>query len=460
MLILSDVPADALSDVQWDAVSRLVRERGGSLFLLAGPDHLPASYTPSDDHRIRAAAVRRPQLLPDLAHVARRAAGVPLRAGAAACRPRRRTRFASGPGAGNLRHWQELPGVFRFMPVPELNPRLNTRALLVEADSRLPVLTESLPGNGRVFFLGTNETGAGGTRSAGGTSTGSGCQLIRYAAGEPYAVQRATLALDVDGSPPRRASAFTVRARVLEPDARRLSACRCCATAPSFRSTRLRPPAGRRRRAVHRDGRGLWPRAITSSAWSAPRDATATLEVPCTSRRSTEAEMADVSGDPDLLRRIAEASGGQMLTARPARRTSRPARGDRHDRIPVFRMWHSGTARCCSCSWSRASGRNGPCASGSASRRPSHGSFDAEFPGLTDGSCDRIVRPIVSVISTLPPAVRTYVHDFEPARAGSRSCARSGWRRRSFTGWMLVWCAVDRWLQLARAVRLACSRRA
>ena len=42
-----DVPADALSDVQWDAVSRLVRERGGSLFLVAGPDHLPASYTPA-----------------------------------------------------------------------------------------------------------------------------------------------------------------------------------------------------------------------------------------------------------------------------------------------------------------------------------------------------------------------------------------------------------------------------
>jgi hypothetical protein len=38
------------------------------------------------------------------------------------------------------------------------------------------------------------------------------------------------------------------------------------------------------------------------------------VEVPVHVAASAEAEMADVSGDPDLLRRIAEASGGQMLT--------------------------------------------------------------------------------------------------------------------------------------------------
>ena len=312
VLVLSDVPADALSDLQWDAVSRLVRERGGSLFLLAGPDHLPSSYTPSTiipsallPYDVRSFSPNwrtwpgeQPafRFTPD--------PGLPTETANA---------LRLGPGAGNLRHWQDLPAAFRFMPVPELNPRLNTRALLVESDSRLPVLTESVPGNGRVFFLGTNETWRWRNKVGGRDFDRFWRQLIRYAAGEPYAVQRTTLALDVDKVAPAPGEALAVRARVLEPDAGayRVQVLREGSVVQEHALTPAGPRGGGRYRAAVgglNEGDHFVRLVGPATATGDP------LEIPVHVAESAEAEMADVSGNPDLLRRIAEASGGQMLT--------------------------------------------------------------------------------------------------------------------------------------------------
>jgi hypothetical protein len=310
VIILSDVPAAALDDVQWDAVNRLVRERGGSLFLLAGPDHLPSSYTPSTivpsallpyDVRSVAPSWRTwPGEQPAFRLVP--APGLP---------PEVSDALRLGPGAGNLRHWQDLPAAFRFMPVPELRTRINTRALLVESDSRLPVLTESTPGNGRVFFLGTNETWRWRNKVGGRDFDRFWRQLIVYAAGEPYAVRRDTVALDVDKIAPAPGDPLTVRALVLGGDAGayRVEVRRGDAVVQEHA---LKPagarPSGRFVANIAGLDAGDHQIRLTNRSNGEP------LEVPVHVAASAEAELADVSGDADLLRRIAEASGGQLLT--------------------------------------------------------------------------------------------------------------------------------------------------
>jgi hypothetical protein len=312
VLILSDVPAGALSDVQWDAVSRLVRDRGGSLFLLAGPDHLPATYTPS--------TIVPSALLPyDVRSVSPTWRTWPGEqpafrlAPAQGLPPDAVDALRLGPGAGSLAHWQDLPAAFRVMPVPELSPRLNTRALLVETDSRLPVLTESVIGNGRVLFMGMNETWRWRDKVGGRDFDRFWQQLVRHAAGEPYAVRRARLALDVDKIALARGEPLAVRARVLErdADAYRIQLLRDGAVIQEHALTPVGAAGGGRfTAAVPGLGEGDYTVRLAR-----PGDAVGEpLEIPVRVAASAEAEMADVSGDAGLLRRIAEASGGRLLT--------------------------------------------------------------------------------------------------------------------------------------------------
>jgi hypothetical protein len=339
VIVLSDVPATALDDVQWDAVNRLVRERGGSLFLLAGPDHLPATYTPAN---IVASA-----LLPyDAATFTpswrtwpgEQAAFRFVPAGQLG--PEQAAALRLGPGAGSLRQWDALGGAFRFMPVPELSARAGTRALLVEADSRLPVLTESSPGNGRVIFLGTNETWRW-RRKVGGRRDFDRfwLQLVRYAAGDPYAVQRDLLALDVDKVAPAPGEAVNVRARILrgDPEAFRLQVVREGQVAREEKLT----PAGSRASGRYGASIAGLPAGEylirLSSADAAP------LEMPLHVAASGEAEMADVAGDDGLLRRIADASGGQFL---PLERIGElpsllAATGEHRSRYSEWPLWDS-----------------------------------------------------------------------------------------------------------------------
>ena len=342
VLVLSDVPAGALDDVQWDAVNRLVRERGGSLFLLAGPDHLPSSYTPSTivpsallpfDVRSFSPSWRTwpgeqaafrfvpvPQLAADQSDALR-----------------------IGPGPGSLQHWQGIGGAFRFMPVPELNARLNTRALLIEADSRLPVLTESRPGNGRVFFVGTNETWRWRQKVGGRDFDRFWLQLLRYAAGEPYAVQRDALALDADKVAPAPGEAVNVRARILRDDADRFLI-RVLRGAEVVQEQRLAPGGdggGRYTATVSGLGPGEYALRLVNPSDDQP-DAPV-LEVPLHVAGSTEAEMTDVSGDDDLLRRLADASGGEFLS--PERLAELPgllaATGETRSRYSEISLWDS-----------------------------------------------------------------------------------------------------------------------
>jgi hypothetical protein len=104
------------------------------------------------------------------------------------------------------------------MVLPALKP--GTRALLVERNSNLPVLTESRLGAGRAMLLGLNEAWRWRPALA---AQGYAQQrahdrfwlsLVRYAAGEPYAASDEVLALDVDRLRVEPAQPVRVRARI------------------------------------------------------------------------------------------------------------------------------------------------------------------------------------------------------------------------------------------------------
>jgi hypothetical protein len=343
VIVLSDVPSTALDDVQWDAVNRLVRDRGGVLFLVAGPDHLPATYTPE--------TIVPSALLPyDVASISPSWRTWPG--------PQPAFRFAPapeltaeqsdalrlGPGPGTLRQWDALSGAFRMIPVPEISRRGDTRALLVEADSRLPVLTESTPGNGRVLFLGMNETWRWRFKAGGRDFDRFWLQLIRYAAGEPYAAQSSNLALDADKLVIAPGETVNVRVRALRgvPEQYRLDVLHEGQVVQQDGVT----PAGSRGggryvAALHGLPAGEYVIRLIDTADDIPD--VPPLEVPLRVVQSAEAEMADVSGDDALLRRIAESSGGQFLPLDRLPDLPRllAATGDGHSRYSQWRLWDS-----------------------------------------------------------------------------------------------------------------------
>jgi hypothetical protein len=312
VIVLSDVPVDALDDVQWDAVNRLVRERGGSLFLLAGPQHLPSSYTP--------ASIVASALLPyDVRSVSPSWRMWPGEQAAFRFSPatniggEQAESLRVGAGGGSLRNWQAMPGAFRVLPIPELSQRDGAHALLVEADSRTAILTESFPGNGRVFFFGANETWRWRHKVGGRDFDRFWLQLLRHAVGEPYAVQRDLLALDVDKVAISPGESVTVRARILEGDARqfRIDVLRAGQVVQSHHLADGGSRGGRFTAMVSGLSEGEHLIRLSNPFDDNPESPV--LEVPIQVAPRSEAEIADVTCDNALLRRLAEASGGQFL---------------------------------------------------------------------------------------------------------------------------------------------------
>jgi hypothetical protein len=243
-----------------------------------------------------------------------------------------------------LRQWDVLSGAFRIIPVPEISRRRETRALLVEADSRLPVLTESVPGNGRVLFFGMNETWRWRFKEGGRDFDRFWLQLIRYAAGEPYAAQSSNLALDADKLVVAPGEMVNVRVRALRgvPEQFRLDVLHEGQVVQQDGVT----PAGSRgggryTAALHGLPAGEYVIRLIDTADDIPD--VPPLEVPLRVTESAEAEMADVSGDDELLKRIAESSGGQFLPLERLPDLPRllAATGDGRSRYSQWRLWDS-----------------------------------------------------------------------------------------------------------------------
>lgn len=307
VVILSDIPTRALDVNQWDAVSRLATDRGGSVVLVAGANNALADYG------------RQPiagGLLPyhDIRPTWKQWPGergafrfIPTPLGASQM-------LRLDEGSDGLRQWQEFPGLFRYLQIPERNLFGDVRRLLVEADSGSPVLTERSLGDGRVFFLGLDETWR--WRRPGTTHDPGRFweQLVRRAAGEPYTVSDGPVALDASRIVCQPGEVVTVRAHVRGGSA--------MARSPSYplqivqdgkrlATVMLESSGHGRYRGQVRDlGVGNYQLEIHGTG----RSARSVARIPLRVEASDEAEMRDVSGDPVQLRRIARSTGGEDLS--------------------------------------------------------------------------------------------------------------------------------------------------
>jgi hypothetical protein len=305
VLIFSDVHASSLSGEQWQAVVKLVSERGGSvilvptdakqLMLLAGvpgvagllPMRNPQAAAwrtwSGDDPAFRLAP-------PDDSIEAMKLADDPVT---------------------SRRRWSELPAFFRFMPVADPKPAV--RPLLVERDLGLPVLTEARVGAGRAFFFGCHETwrwrGNVGERD----QDRFWSQLIRYACEEPYAVHDGPVALAAEPMVAEPRQPIRVRAKVLDEGKDRsiVPTLTILKNGINARTQVLLPAgaveAGRFESIVDDLPEGEYEFRLSVN--NAPTSKALKILI----KDTFAAEMSNIAGDEARLRRIATASGGEML---------------------------------------------------------------------------------------------------------------------------------------------------
>jgi hypothetical protein len=299
-----------LTSRQWDALYRFVTDRGGSIVFVAG--HNTASPQLIDS-----------PLLTDL---------LPFRAGT---RPAWRTwpgeqpvfRFQPAVGSGEssmlklsagtgtaAEDWLELPAVFQYLPVSDLKP--NTTPLLVERESGLAVLTTSRLGLGHVLFFGANETWRWRQGSRTAEHDRFWLQLLRSSVEPAYAVRSGPLRLDADRVMVEPGQSIQIRAKIgraEEPPpgepTQRVSILRNGTPMGEVTLARDVSTAGRYTGTLDNLAPGSYELQLRD-----PAHAEAPATLPLHVEPDAESEMRDVSADHRSLRRLAESTGGELLT--------------------------------------------------------------------------------------------------------------------------------------------------
>ena len=341
VLVLADVPVAALDDAQWGAVYRLVSERGGSVVLLAGTGHVPAEY---------GANLVASSLLPYPAELTPTWRMWPGEEPAFRLVPHPDAtadpalRLGGEGEAAGLQRWQMLPGMYRVLPVGRLKP--SAAALLVEASSGEPVVTQNRVGSGRTFLVGANETWR--WRAGGGEETHDRfwLQLVRHAAGEPYAVVSERLGLDVEKV--ALDAGEVVRAKVRD-------FAGVGAQGLKLEVVRTGQPGGQPARVVAlnlagegESGRlagdvGPLPAGEYELRLSETNAAAPGIALTLVVTAGYEAELADVSPDEAGLARVAEATGGEVFRLEDVGRLAERLRATagRRSRYVERRLWDS-----------------------------------------------------------------------------------------------------------------------
>src|SRR6185312_8798660 len=338
VLVLDDVPVDALDVAQWDAVNRVV-SRGGSVVLIAGTAYPIADYARQPVAR---------GLLPfhDVHPTWKQWPGeqpafrfIPTPLG-----EQEALRLDDGPDGG-LRRWQELPGLYRYLQIPDSSLFPDVRRLLVEADSGAAVLTERTVGYGHVLFLGLDETWRWRLKSSDRDTGRFWRQLVRHAAGTPYAASQGHLSLNVDPIEIQpgelvRVSAWVRGGKSPSPAAKTLSL-------EVLRSGKVIAI-----RHLQSNGGGRYEAAFPD--WSAGDyelrirgvgndNKPVAVHVPLHVSETDEAEMRNVSGSPGTLDRISRSSGGESFSLdqldRLCERLS--ARGAGESQFVRHELWNS-----------------------------------------------------------------------------------------------------------------------
>ena len=352
VIILSDAPAKALSPEQWDAVRRAVVQRGASVILVAGTEHLPREYGVGP----------MAEFLPY-----RRAAA--LGPGAAVWRnwpgEDPEFRFVPAPGlvdsdlgvlalaedpSESWYRWNALPPVYRYLAMTELKEAATP--LLVERETHAPVLTRQRLGRGKVFFLGIDQTWRWRSKLAGDRDQERFFrQLLRAAADEPYAVSNGLLSLDADHVMIRPGESVRVRARVDDLGAEAWNWGGGPLPSASVDVDLVRDGAIVQTQSLPAVGDAASGRfegrigGLESGAYVIRlRAPMATgVEYPLHVRHDYERELLNLAGDADLLRRLAAASGGQFRTLDNVDEVPRllaDAR-KRAPRVAELRLWDS-----------------------------------------------------------------------------------------------------------------------
>ncbi|HWE03828.1 MAG TPA: hypothetical protein VG326_15595 [Tepidisphaeraceae bacterium] len=361
VIVLFDVPEKAFDERHWETLHRMARVNGGSVLLVAGDAHLPAEYF---------------KLIPTAAMLPFRSSFKP----AWSVWPGEEPAFhfvpapqteslemlklppdLPAPGAGNAtaqaagesepipRRWEQLPGCFRFLQLPEMHDESNwkpqARPLLIEEESRLPVLTEMRLGAGRTFFLGINETWRWRFKVGDRDQGHFWRQLIQYASEDPYFAYDGPLALDTDKVSAEPGEAIRVRARITQempdpPPAFSLDVVRDGAVVAEQPLAPSGAPGGVRYGATLALSAGDYDLRWTVQSGNKK---THVVKIPIHVAATSEAELANLSGDPRMLRKLSEASGGEFLTLDQVDRLPErlAAAGDTRSRYAELPLWDS-----------------------------------------------------------------------------------------------------------------------
>jgi hypothetical protein len=311
VIVLHDLAAASLSGEQWSAVHRLVTERGGSLILVAGDGHLPAEY---GQNEILASFLPYRGGLKPVWRV------WPGQAPAFQIVPAPGTeaidalRLSDDPVEGRQR-WHVLPPWFRYLAIAELKP--NTTPLLIERDSGAPVLTEARLGLGHVYFFGGNETWRWRYKVGETLQDRFWLQLLRYAAGEPYAVTSGGLSLDMNPVSIEPGANVRVRARVRDATGKPSVLPEASVQVARGNDTVLRPSMVR----LGDEGSGQYETVISNLAagdyqimLTSPEHSESSVAMPLRVAASDELEMSDVAGDESYLQRLAQSTNGEYLS--------------------------------------------------------------------------------------------------------------------------------------------------
>jgi hypothetical protein len=342
LIVLADVAPDALDASTRRAIRARVIDDGAGLLLLAG-DLDPLRRWARDDelawalpydagegvaHRVWPGEDPRFRVVPQ--------------AGGFEAGPLR----LAGDADESRRRWYALPAVYRLLEFPPLKPGANV--LLRELDAGVPVLVENRVGAGRVLMLGTAETWRWRSIDGGVLHDLFLLQLLRHAASEPFALWKAGVEFDVDrlvaspGEP--------IRAR-----ARRVPVAGVASAVSSAGLSAPLPPLR-----IERDGAivrevalvsGESPegsaivRDLSEGTYRFSLDGDASLAIDVLVAQSDERELADVSGDADLLQRLADASGGAVYRPSQARELvaalqSLPAREPPTRTVSLWSSWY------------------------------------------------------------------------------------------------------------------------
>jgi hypothetical protein len=341
VIILCDTPAKALSGAQWEAVRKVVAQRGGSVILMAGQAHLPREY--SGEFFSEFLPYRRP--------TGRGAA--PVWRTWPGEEPEYRVVPAPNAPVGDILslddnaqisadRWIVLPPMFRYLAMPDLKDLV--QPLLAERGSGAPILTRQRLGRGKIFFLGVDETWRWRNKVGERDQDRFFRQLVRAAADEPYAASNNFLALDADRITIEPGDSVRVRARLIDPSSQ----------PPDWpgldievlrddnvvKTQRLNPAgaadSGRYEGSVGDLEEGEYRLRVNGPEGSE-------LQYPLHVARSFEAEMSNLSPDESLLKRLASSSGGQFRTLEQFKEL--PPRlsvlREREPRTAEFRLWSS-----------------------------------------------------------------------------------------------------------------------